>query len=79
MNEDRDVGSDLNMEEFLDEFHDVYACHELDGILFARKIVEDGQHLASLPPWISTHIDYDGVWNDMRHDYVERNGFYFRA
>lgn len=51
-----------------------------DGAEFSATLCEElGYIPKDLPVWIAYNIDWQGVWDgDLRHDYFEVDGKYFR-
>ncbi len=59
-------------------FQDAYSGEERCGGDFARRIVEDCGYIPQdMPVWISKHINYDAVWDELNADYIENDGFFF--
>ena len=69
-----------NFEELnVEDFREAFSGDDRSGAAFARRIVEESEYLPDTTPlWISRHIDYEGVWSELSHDYSFFNGFFFR-
>lgn len=63
-----------------EEAMEAYAGSYTTGAEFAQTMSEElGYIPKDLPSWIATHIDWQAVWDcELRHDYFESNGHYFR-
>ena len=67
--------------ETLEQFEDSYQGQHDSGADFAESLCEDCGILAesNLPMFIQSHIDWATVWsNELRFDYFEVNGHFFR-
>ena len=67
--------------ESLEQFEDSYQGQHQDGAYFAESLCEDCGYLeeSNLPMFIQSHIDWATVWtNELRFDYFEVNGHFFR-
>ena len=62
------------------EASDAYVGDFVSGAEFADYMAyEILPELKDLPDWIAYHIDWQGVWDgELRHDYFEVDGLYFR-
>ena len=59
--------------EFMDSYCGEYSSHED----FIHEYMDEV--LSDLPDWLVGHIDYDSVWDcELRYDFFEENGHYFR-
>ena len=63
-----------------EEAMEAYAGSYTTGAEFAQTLSEElGYIPEDLPSWIAYHIDWQTVWDcELRHDYFESNGHYFR-
>ena len=57
-------------ESYIGDFSDHYVG-EFDTKEFSEHYVENTVDLDSIPDIITSNIDYDNVWYDLQHDYVE--------
>jgi hypothetical protein len=57
----------------LEFFEDAYQCAERPED-FARELVEDCYGI-DVPSFLE--IDWSGTWNNLRHDFIELNGYIF--
>lgn len=64
-------------EEAVSDFQDAYIGYYNDPEDFIRDFLWDD--LASIPEIITSHVNWDDVWAcELRHDFYEVNGYYFR-
>ena len=61
-------------EEQIDSFADSYQG-EMSGSEFAQRLVEDCYGGFDIPAFVA--IDWSYTWDNLRHDYVELEGFIF--
>ena len=68
-------------ESYIGDFEDHYVG-EFDTKEFSEHYIENTVDLDSIPDIIKSNIDYENVWYDLRHDYVEveadRSSYIFR-
>ena len=62
------------------EAQEAYVGNYTDGAEFSATLCEELGYLPKdLPAWIAYTIDWQGVWDDdLRHDYFEVDGKFFR-
>jgi len=63
--------------ETVEQFEDAYAGNYYSSAEFAEHLCDDCGYLSesNLPTFISSHIDWDAVWNcELRHDYFMVEG-----
>lgn len=63
------------------EAQDTYVGEYLNGAEFAEEFCEEAESdtLGRLPDYLKFHIDWQAVWDgELRHDYFEQDGHYFR-
>lgn len=66
-------------EDAVNDFMDAYMGEWEDEEDFTRDYYEEDGTLMGLPSVIISHIDWQGVWDsDLRHEFYEINGYYFR-
>ena len=63
-----------------EEAREAYVGNFVSGAEFTQSLCEElGYIPKDLPSWIAYHIDWQAVWDaELRHDYFESNGHYFR-
>ena len=68
-------------ESYIGDFSDHYVG-EFDTKEFSEHYIENTVDLDSIPDIITSNIDYENVWYDLQHDYVEieanRSTYIFR-
>jgi len=57
-------------ESYIGDFEDHYVG-EFDTKEFSEHYIENTVDLDSIPDIITSNIDYENVWYDLQHDYVE--------
>ena len=64
-------------DDVISEFYDAFVGYYSSHTDFGWEIMEES--CVDLPDWVVSHIDWDGVWDcELRHDFFEENGYYFR-
>lgn len=64
-------------DETISNFQDAYMGYYGSHTDFGWEIMEES--CADIPDWVVSHIDWDSVWHcELRHDFFEENGYYFR-
>ena len=57
-------------ESYIGDFENYYVG-EFDTKEFSEHYIENSVNLDSIPDIITSNIDYENVWYDLQHDYVE--------
>ena len=63
----------------VEAFREAYSGSDWCNAAFARRIVDEFDCLRDVPPWITSCIDYDDVWENLSVDYLEQDGHSFRS
>ena len=66
-------------EDDLDGFEEAYQGEYESGAEFAKELVEGCYdcEVLNLPYWVTVKIDWEDTWDNLRHDYIELDGFIF--
>lgn len=60
------------------DFEEAYVGRYDDNRAFAQELCESYHDMGELPDWVKENIDWEGVWMDLKYDYWEDRGYYFR-
>jgi len=70
--------SDIDLRELIDEAEGCYEGEYDSYTEFAEQLVDNIGYLDNMPENIRYYFDYEKFGRDLRHDYWEQNGYYFR-
>ncbi len=66
-------------EDAVSDFRDAYIGEYSNTAQFAEEYHYENGDLDRIPANLDRYIDWDGVWEgELRHDFYEINGYYFR-
>ena len=60
-----------SVEECMKNFEEAYNGTFDSGAEFAEQLVEDVYSKNDLPDFVTSHIDWKGVWRELQYDYSE--------
>jgi len=70
--------SDIDLRELIDEATECFEGEYDSYTDFAEQLVDTIGYLDNVPENIGYYFDYEKFGRDLRHDYWERNDYYFR-
>ena len=70
--------SDIDLRELIIEAEECYEGGYDSYTELAERLVGEGDMLDDMPEHLRYYFDYEKFGRDLRHDYWEQNGYYFR-
>ena len=70
--------SDIDLQGLINEAEESYYGSYESYTELAESIVDEGGMLDDMPEGLRYYFDYEKFGRDLRHDYWEQNGYYFR-